>query len=349
MARDRRVEYPGALYHVMARGNRREPIVLDDEDRINFERTLMEAVGMYEFELIAYTLMGNHYHLLLGTPLGNLVAGMQWFQATWTKRFNARHRQWGRLFGDRYKAKPVEEGEYLGSLLDYIHLNPVRAGLVSRRDGIEAYRWSSLADYVAPKRKRRKWITVSVGLEAKGYRDDSGGRRRYIEDLEHSFDWSEYKVAGLELPDGQSLQSTLRRGWYFGSEAMREKLLSILEEQTKIGERDGMRRFATSFNGPQTIVEKESAATRIVEAAQRVFGLSRSHWEELPKGDWRKGLAALLVRQRNLASNSWLSARLSMGAPSAVSRSIANSRRATKNDTEIRQAFKKLQDECLNV
>lgn len=73
MARDQRVEYPGAVYHVMARGNRREAIVLDDTDRRNFERTLKEVVGKYQFELIAYALMGNHYHLLLATPLGNLV------------------------------------------------------------------------------------------------------------------------------------------------------------------------------------------------------------------------------------------------------------------------------------
>ena len=97
--------------------------------------------------------MNNHYHLLLRTPEPNLVQGMSWFQHTWTRRFNARHRLWGHLFGGPHKAKPVEEGDYLTRLIGYLHLNPVRAGLVKRRDGSESYPWSSLLDYVKAPRK----------------------------------------------------------------------------------------------------------------------------------------------------------------------------------------------------
>ncbi|MFM8982894.1 MAG: transposase, partial [Spartobacteria bacterium] len=116
----------------MARGNRREAIVFDDRDRKTFLRTLGEACERAGFRVHAFVLMTNHYHLLLETPEANLSAGMGWFQNAYTRRINTRHRLWGHLFGGRYKAIVVEEGNWFWEVLDYIHLNPVRAGLVSR-------------------------------------------------------------------------------------------------------------------------------------------------------------------------------------------------------------------------
>src|SRR5690606_34921782 len=98
MARSIRIEYEGAFYHVMARGNRRERIFLDDEDRRFFLGTLGEACAMTGWRAHAWALMGNHYHLALETPEANLVAGMKWLQNTVTRRFNVRHRKWGRVF-----------------------------------------------------------------------------------------------------------------------------------------------------------------------------------------------------------------------------------------------------------
>ena len=92
MPRSIRIEFPGAFYHVMARGNRREPIYADDEDRRYFLKTLGEACAMTGWRVHAWALMGNHYHLVIETPEPNLVAGMQWLQNTYTRRFNVRHR-----------------------------------------------------------------------------------------------------------------------------------------------------------------------------------------------------------------------------------------------------------------
>ena len=108
----------------------------------------------------AWVIMGNHYHLFIETPEANLVEGMKWLQNTYTRRFNVRHRAWGRVFGDRYKCVVVEGElpEYYGSLVDYIHLNPARAAIVSGRRGesLLDYRWSSLAEgYALPVGKRR--------------------------------------------------------------------------------------------------------------------------------------------------------------------------------------------------
>lgn len=102
MPRSVRITFPGAYYHVMARGNRRGEIFLDEDDRRYFLKTLGEACGMTGWAIHAWVLMSNHYHLLVETPEANLVAGMQWFQNTYTRRFNTRHHLWGRLFGDRY-------------------------------------------------------------------------------------------------------------------------------------------------------------------------------------------------------------------------------------------------------
>ena len=125
----------------MARGDRREDIVVDEKDRERFEETLEEVVEKSGWVLFAWVLMSNHYHFVFKTPEANLVDGMSWFQSTWTKQFNARHKLWGHLFGGRYKAIPVEDGDYLTRLIHYVHLNPVRPGLVREEDGIEAYSW----------------------------------------------------------------------------------------------------------------------------------------------------------------------------------------------------------------
>ncbi len=116
MPRQVRIEYPGAIYHCMARGNRREAIVSNDGDRDGFMVLLEELVDRTGFEFFSWVLMDHHYHLVFKTPEANLVEGMKWLQNTWTKRFNARHQLWGHLFGGRYKAVLVEEGEHLGRL-----------------------------------------------------------------------------------------------------------------------------------------------------------------------------------------------------------------------------------------
>ena len=107
MPRSPRIEFPGAMYHVLARGNRHEPIVLADDDRWMFLRTLGEMAERTEIRVHAYALMDNHYHLVIETPKANLVAGMKWFQTTYTQRFNANLREFGfivGLLGDKFRA-----------------------------------------------------------------------------------------------------------------------------------------------------------------------------------------------------------------------------------------------------
>jgi len=108
MARKLRVEYAGAVYHVLNRGDRREAIFRDEEDRRRFVATLGEACAKTGWQVHALCLMPNHFHLVVETPQGNLVAGMKWFLGTYTGRFNRRHQLFGHLFSGRYKALMVK-------------------------------------------------------------------------------------------------------------------------------------------------------------------------------------------------------------------------------------------------
>ena len=128
MPRKLRVEYPGAMYHVMSRGDRREDIFLDDVDRQDFLKTLAEACQKTGWQVHAYCLMCNHYHLVLATSDANLVAGMAWLQSTCTIRLNRRHPLFGHVFSGRYKSQWVEGSGngYLRTACDYAHLTVSR-------------------------------------------------------------------------------------------------------------------------------------------------------------------------------------------------------------------------------
>jgi putative transposase len=140
MARHLRIEYPGAVYHVISRGNARENIYLDDTDRQAFLKIVGEAVKRQNIILHTYCLMNNHYHLLLETPDGNLSMAMKQINGIYTQKFNLRHKRCGHVFQGRYKSILVERDSYLLELCRYISLNPVRTGLVKLP---EEYRWSS--------------------------------------------------------------------------------------------------------------------------------------------------------------------------------------------------------------
>lgn len=149
MARPLRIEFTGALYHVTARGDRREDIYEDDEDRAAFLKVLGEVVSQFNWVCHAYCLMSNHYHLLIETPDANLGRGMRQLNGVFTQTSNRRHQRTGHLFQGRYKAILVDKDAYLLELARYIVLNPVRARMVELP---EQWWWSS--------------YRATVGLEA---------------------------------------------------------------------------------------------------------------------------------------------------------------------------------------
>jgi REP element-mobilizing transposase RayT len=183
MPRKMRVQYPGAMYHVMSRGDRKRAIYLDDVDRQDFLKTLAEACQKTGFEVHAYCLMRNHFHLVVETPNANLVAGMRWLLSSYTVRLNHRHELFGHVFSGRYKALSVEGGGngYLRTVCDYVHLNPARAGLLRRGQPLSAFGWSSYARYLEPPARRPGWLRVDRLLGEHGIRGDTAaGRQEFV-------------------------------------------------------------------------------------------------------------------------------------------------------------------------
>jgi putative transposase len=178
MARPLRIEFPGAFYHVTARGNERKPIYRTGDDRRCFLAVLAEVVEQFHLLVHAYVLMDNHYHLLAETLEANLRRAMRELNGTYAQAFNRGHHRVGHLFQGRYKALLVEQDAYLVELSRYIHLNPVRARLVVHA---EQYQWSSARAYVGTCAVPR-FLTIA---EVLGYfgRTPRHAQRRYREFL----------------------------------------------------------------------------------------------------------------------------------------------------------------------
>lgn len=194
MARALRVEFPGAWYHVTARGNERRAISRSGADRRRFLELLEESSARFAIRVHAYVLMANHYHLILETPRGELSRAMQWLNGSYTVWFNRRHRRSGHLFQGRFKAILVDHEEWGAELSRYVHLNPVRvtrfglgkaeragqragwAGAASReliaerREALRQFQWSSYRAYIGLE-KAPPWLWITK------LRDMLGGPR----------------------------------------------------------------------------------------------------------------------------------------------------------------------------
>ena len=187
MPRPLRVEYAGAIYHVMNRGNRRERIFRNPEDYRLMLETLDEACQKTGWQVHAWCLMSNHFHLVIETPRPNLVFGMKWLLGVYTKRFNIRHKTCGHLFAGRYKALPVDGSGtgYLRTVCDYVHLNPARAKLVKPELPLESYAWSSYGYYIAEPVRCPPWLRVDRLMGEFGIpRDSKAGRQEFAARME---------------------------------------------------------------------------------------------------------------------------------------------------------------------
>jgi len=308
MARKLRVEYPGAIYHVMNRGDRREPIIRDDADRQGFVETLGEACERSGWQVHAYCLMENHFHLVVETPQPTLVGGMKWFLGTYTGRFNRRHKVFGHLFSGRYKALIVDGSGsgYLRTVCDYVHLNPARARRLKAEQGLREYRWSSWPEYLKAPGRRPGWLRVDRVLGEAGIaRDTAAGRRELERRME----------ARRGAEEGAHYRA-IRRGWFFGDQALKRELLGQMSE-----------RMGREHYGEE---RRESQ----VEKAQRVVAeeMKRRHWTtetlgKLAKGDAQKVKIAARLRRETLVTVAWIAQRLCMGSVANVNTLLYHSRR----------------------
>ena len=180
MARKLRLEYPGAIYHVINRGNYRRDVFETVGAAQSFVQTLEEAVALNGWRLHAYALMSNHFHLVVETPKPNLTEGMHWLMSTTATRFNRFRQERGHLFQGRYQALPIEDARVMGHVIDYVHLNPVRARVVEATQ-VGAFRWSSLARFL--RGPRFAGLDSEGALNRRGWTDTPEGWSGYVEHL----------------------------------------------------------------------------------------------------------------------------------------------------------------------
>jgi REP element-mobilizing transposase RayT len=294
MARKLRIQYPGAIYHVMNRGDHQERIFCDDEDRKVFLATLAEVCDKTRRQIHSYCLMTNHLHLVLETPDANLVEGMKWLLGVYTARFNRRHKVFGHLFSGRYKALIVDGSGngYLKSVGDYVHLNPVRAGLLRPEQPLEAYPWSSYPLCLADTAPRPAWLRVDRLLGEWGIRWDQPGAGAQF--------WAVMEARRQAERDEEF--KPLLRGWCVASKQFRAEMLVYIEEQR-----------GKWHYGAELSELAEAKAERLITEALDAGGITQEQLASWRKGHPFKMELAAKLRAKTTVSVGWIARRLAMG------------------------------------
>jgi REP element-mobilizing transposase RayT len=314
VARKLRIQYPGAIYHVMNRGDRREAIFADDADRQRFLETLTEACRKTGWQVHAYCLMSNHFHMVVETPQPNLVIGMKWLLGTYTSRFNRRHKEFGHLFSGRYKALVVDgSGDgYLKTACDYVHLNPVRAKLVKADQRLEVFAWSSYRSYLSAPSRRPVWLRVDRLLGEWGIpRDTAAGRREFAERMELR-----------RQENGREEFKPMERGWCLGREEFRQELLEQVSTPA----------------GPSHFGEVMQEAAQARAERMVVEGLKRLKWSDADLQGRRKGEAGKVKLAQELRAQTtmplaWIADRLNMGSRGYLARLLGQSRKPKRSQS----------------
>jgi REP element-mobilizing transposase RayT len=331
MARKPRVEYAGAVYHLMSRGDRQNLIFRDNRDKEVFMDTLSEACIRQGWRIHAFVLLSNHYHLLLETPEPNLVSGMKWLQGTYTQRFNSRHKEWGHLFQGRYKALVIQtdNGGYFSTVAAYIHLNPVRAGLMNfTKSPLADFAWSSYPLYLHPSR-RPEWLCVERVLGNYQWQDDRSGREAYRRVMQKRI----LEITSSDNPaEFDERWAAIRRGWCLGDSGFHKEMERRINQRISGYDR-------RSYLGEEARKHDEAEALRLLDRGLSYLNLKKEDLPNLKKGDTRKKIIAWLLRQHTGVRNDWICDQLAMGKASNLARHVA----AVKN-SEVPEiiAFRKM-------
>lgn len=216
MARALRIEFPDALYHVTSRGNERRAIFRCDRDRNMFLRLLGMAAKRFRWSVTAWTLMTNHFHLVIQTPEPNLSRGMHWLNGSYAGWFNRSHKRSGHLFQGRFDAFLVEKESYFIELLRYVVLNPVRAGLVAQPD---QYRWSS--------------YRATAGLEQAPDWFDLAASRTPFGDAEAEGTMAYRSFVAAKVDSAECLWDKVTNAIYLGSDAWTRKMREQVESKPR--------------------------------------------------------------------------------------------------------------------
>ena len=328
MARQLRIQYPGAVYHITCRGNARQDIYRDNRDRKEFLEILKDSQTIYGIKIYSYVLMSNHYHLLLETPKGNISDYMRHLNMRYTSYYNRRHKKVGHLFQGRFKGILVDKDTYLTMLSRYIHLNPVKIKIMKRMPYEEKlkylrkYQWSSLPGYVN-KSKKQNFVDYGLVLEEYGG-DNEEGRKAY------GF------IISMDISGDMDLKDKIVGQSILGRDDFVEKVLDTYLK------RDSDKREIPSLRELQGLKEREDII-RIIETE------TGKNLEEIKrrKGIERNILMDLLYREGGL-SNVEIG-RLMEIDYSRVSQGRSYLRGRIKKDKKLRVLLEGLQEKVLQL
>ena len=309
MARKLRIQFEGAVYHVINRGNYRHDVFSTAGAALSFEVALSEVSEEFGWRLHAYVIMRNHFHLAVETPHANLVQGMHWLTGTYANRFNRFRSEHGHLFQGRYQALLVEDSAALVRVVDYIHLNPVRAKLIDSVQ-LHLFRWSSLRRF--PTLRRPPWLFANW-LSQLGLDDSVVG-------------WAGYRAHLVRLSadvaeQDQQLFGEMSSGWAIGSSGWRRAMAkdyALMAISAGLAG-DALREInAARFAGALVIILKE-------------LGKNADDIRCDSKGAAWKVTAASSLRTRVNAPHAWIAEALNMGSAASLRSSLHRHRLKQQN------------------
>ena len=313
MPRKLRLEFPDACYHVINRGNYRRNLFEPKGAAESFEACLFEACGRFGWRVHAFVIMRNHFHLAVETPEPNLSDGMKWLQGTWAMRFNRFRGETGRPFQGRYQALHVEPGHALAQVAHYIHLNPVRARILTAAR-LPEFRWNSL--WWFRQRKRPECLEAETVLaESGGLADTNAGWRRYVDYLD--------VLADEDARRRDEKFGRLSRGWMIGTSEFKTELQRKLTRSNAIAERVAVLGGGSEAHRQlREALWEEKLCTVAKQLGIKPTGLPAQ------KSAPAKVQLAAAMKAATSVSNGWLAERLDMGQPASVSQFVRRFRLA---------------------
>jgi len=303
MPRQPRIEFEGACYHVINRGNYRSNIFKSDGAKQALLKALGETAQKLDWKIHAWVIMTNHFHVALETPKGNLVEGMKLWQGTFATRFNRLRKEQGHIFQGRYKSLLVDSGSHLGALCHYIHLNPIRAR-VCRVDDLKSWPWSSLHWMLNPK-LRPEWFSPVAALDhGGGWPDTTKGHRLYVDYLK----W----LSAASNAKRELFFDEMCKGWVLGSAQFKKGLLQDREEL-----HDRNLRSGTALDEGNSLLWADSLSALLHKG-----GFELKDALDTPKSAPWKIVIAAAMKSKTTVTNRWLADHLNMGGHHEVSRRV---------------------------
>ena len=329
MARQLRLEYKGAIYHITVRSNGKADLFADDPDRVYLLGRLKESAEQHGVRVYLFCLMRNHFHLVVETPKGNLGRFMQSLLTAYTVYFNLRHRRHGHVTQGRYVARLVAGDDYLLKLSRYVHLNPVHVKAVEKKSLEErlavlcGHRWSSYPGYSGLE-PRFDLVEEEPMLALVGGKSDA--RRTAYRDFVEN---------GLRQPDEAFAGEMWRSPRSIGTDQFREWIDDLYADKMK----GHSRREDVSFRAE---ARKCISAKQVEEVVAKTCGIPLAELKTCRRASFAKGVAGMmLVKYANLTQRE-ISVRLGLVSGSGVSYQVRKLRRQMEHKAEVRQMVAKI-------